>query len=93
MAVTSRVPTMKGKKPKLPLSGCHELEKRRWVMVVLARIGFALKRSVTATTKAIALMEIRESRIDAVAKLSLRRRIFTGKTDLLLTFQVSSGIP
>jgi hypothetical protein len=77
-AVASRVPMIKGKNPKSPRMGCHEVENRRWERVVLARIGFDFMKRIMAMTKAMAFTKIRERRIDMVAKLSLDLRASTG---------------
>jgi hypothetical protein len=78
MAVTSRVPMIKGKKPKSPLIGCQDEEKRRWERVVLARIGLALIKRMTAMVNAMAFTKTKEKRIEIVEKLSLNLLASTG---------------
>lgn len=81
---------MKGKKPKSPRMGCHDVEKRRWERVVLARIGFDFMKRITAMTKAMALTKMSDSRIEKVANLSLDRLTDTGIFSMLLIYQFFS---
>jgi hypothetical protein len=87
MAVTSRVPTIKGRNPKSPRTGCQDVEKRRWDMVVFARIGFDFMKRTMAMKKAMAFTNMSDARIDNVANLSLDRLADTGNSLCSLLFQ------
>jgi hypothetical protein len=61
---------MNGKKPKSPLRGCQDEEKKRSVIDFDERIGFDFRKRTMAIVKANEFMKINETLNDFVARES-----------------------
>src|SRR5512137_186490 len=74
MAVTSSVPTIKGRKPKLPFRGCHAVPKSSTGSVLVVRIGNDLTSSPTTISRTSRLASPNAKRIRPVLNRSCNRR-------------------
>src|SRR4030042_144109 len=70
VAVTSIVPTMKGKKPNSPRRGAQEDEKRRWRIDSLTRIGLDLMNKPRAIRNAMEFTKAMARSMDFAARPS-----------------------